>query len=74
MAEFQNKLFQQYALTEYKNVFLFFIFVMAFFLSLYFVYKIVEISKITILDCLIDGEKKKLIARIKQGAYYIHRW
>jgi len=39
MAEFQNKLFQQYALTEYKNVFLFFIFVMAFFLSLYFVVK-----------------------------------
>jgi len=39
MAEFQNKLFQQYALTEYKNVFLFFIFVTAFFLSLYFVIK-----------------------------------
>lgn len=39
MAEFQNKLFQQYALAEYKNVFLFFIFVVAFFLSLYFVIK-----------------------------------
>ena len=39
MAEFQNKLFQQYALTEYKDVFLFFIFIMAFFLSLYFVIK-----------------------------------
>jgi len=39
MAEFQNKLFQQYALTEYKDVFLFFIFLMAFFLSLYFVIK-----------------------------------
>lgn len=37
MAEFQNKLFQQYARVEYKNVFLFFIFLVAFFLSLYFV-------------------------------------
>jgi len=39
MAEFQNKLFQQYALTVYKDVFLFFIFIMAFFLSLYFLIK-----------------------------------
>ncbi|WP_413228408.1 SMR family transporter [Clostridium sp. CS001] len=39
MAEFQNKLFQQYALTAYKDVFLFFTFVIAFFLSLYFVIK-----------------------------------
>ena len=39
MAEFQNKLFQQYAQAEYKNVFLFITFVVAFFLSLYFVIK-----------------------------------
>ena len=39
MAEFQNKLFQQYALIEYKDVFLFVIFVTAFLLSLYFVIK-----------------------------------
>lgn len=39
MAEFQNKLFQKYALIEYKDVFLFVIFVTAFLLSLYFVIK-----------------------------------
>ncbi len=39
MAEFQNKLFQQYALIEYKDVFLFVIFITAFLLSLYFVIK-----------------------------------
>lgn len=39
VAEFQNKLFQQYALTEYKDVFLFVVFITAFFLSLYFVIK-----------------------------------
>jgi drug/metabolite transporter (DMT)-like permease len=39
MAEFQNKLFQQYALTQYKDVFLFFVFITGFFLSLYFVIK-----------------------------------
>lgn len=39
MAEFQNKLFQQYALIDYKDVFLFVIFVTAFLLSLYFVIK-----------------------------------
>jgi len=51
MAEFQNKLFQQYALTEYKNVFLFFIFVMAFFLSLYFVVK--SRAKVTKKDLIV---------------------
>lgn len=39
MAEFQNKLFQQYALIEYKDVFLFITFLTAFLLSLYFVIK-----------------------------------
>lgn len=39
MAEFQNKLFQKYALTEYKDIFLFVIFVLAFFLSIYFLIK-----------------------------------
>lgn len=39
MAEFQNKLFQKYALIEYKDVFLFVIFFTAFMLSLYFVIK-----------------------------------
>ncbi|MBU3209436.1 SMR family transporter [Clostridium algidicarnis] len=39
MAEFQNKLFQKYALLEYKDVFLFVTFTMAFLLSLYFVLK-----------------------------------
>lgn len=39
MAEFQNKLFQQYALTQYKDVFLFFVFITGFFLSLYFAIK-----------------------------------
>lgn len=39
MAEFENKLFQKYALIEYKDVFLFVIFITAFILSLYFVIK-----------------------------------
>ncbi len=39
MAEFQNKLFQKYALIEYKDVFLFVIFITAFLFSLYFVIK-----------------------------------
>ncbi|MBU3193065.1 DMT family transporter [Clostridium algidicarnis] len=39
MAEFQNKLFQKYALLEYKDVFLFVTFTMAFLLSLHFVLK-----------------------------------
>ena len=51
MAEFQNKLFQQYALTEYKNVFLFTIFVVAFFLSLYFVIK--SKQKISLQDLIV---------------------
>ncbi|MBU3110201.1 SMR family transporter [Clostridium lacusfryxellense] len=51
MSEFQNKLFQQYALAEYKNVFLFFIFVMAFILSLYFVIK--SKAKVTKKDLIV---------------------
>ncbi|MFA9397612.1 MAG: EamA family transporter [Clostridiaceae bacterium] len=39
LAEFQNKLFQQYAIIQYKDVFLFVVFITAFFLSLYFVVK-----------------------------------
>jgi multidrug transporter EmrE-like cation transporter len=39
MAEFQNKLFQKYALIEYKDLFLFVIFITAFLFSLYFVIK-----------------------------------
>lgn len=39
MAEFENKLFQKYALIEYKDVFLFVIFITAFLFSLYFVVK-----------------------------------
>ena len=39
MAEFQNKLFQKYALMEYKDLFLFVIFFTAFLFSLYFVIK-----------------------------------
>jgi len=39
MAEFQNKLFQKYALIDFKDVFLFFTFFTAFFFSLYFTIK-----------------------------------
>lgn len=37
MAEFQNKLFQKYALIEYKDIFLFVVFTIAFLFSSYFV-------------------------------------
>ena len=39
MAEFQNKLFQKYALIEYKDVFLFVVFTIAFIFSSYFVFR-----------------------------------
>lgn len=42
MAEFQNKLFQKYGLIEYKDLFLFVVFTMAFLFSSYFVLKSVS--------------------------------
>lgn len=36
MAEFSNKIFQRYAVIDYKNLFLFFVFFTAFWISLYF--------------------------------------
>ena len=36
MAEFSNKIFQKYALTDYKDIFLFFVFFIAFWISIYF--------------------------------------
>ncbi|MDV3428347.1 MAG: hypothetical protein LIR50_15230 [Bacillota bacterium] len=42
MAEFQNKLFQKYGLIEYKDLFLFVVFTMAFLFSSYFVLRSVS--------------------------------
>jgi multidrug transporter EmrE-like cation transporter len=39
IAEFQNKLFQKYAIIEYKDIFLFFVFFMAFLISLVYTIK-----------------------------------
>jgi multidrug transporter EmrE-like cation transporter len=39
MAEFSNKIFQKYAITEYKNLFLFFVFFIAFLISIFFTFK-----------------------------------
>ncbi len=39
IAEFSNKIFQKYALVEYKSLFLFFVFFTAFSISVYFTYK-----------------------------------
>ncbi|WP_029452306.1 SMR family transporter [Clostridium algidicarnis] len=56
MAEFQNKLFQKYALLKYKDVFLFVTFTMAFLLSLYFASKSKEkILKRDLLTGLLVG-------------------
>ncbi|MTI71322.1 MAG: hypothetical protein FH751_13830 [Firmicutes bacterium] len=45
MAEFSNKIFQKYAIVDYKSLFLFFVFLTAFFISLYFTIK--RKSKVT---------------------------
>lgn len=50
IAEFQNKLFQKYAMIEYKDMFLFFVFFMAFIISL--VYTISSKKKVTSGDIL----------------------
>lgn len=50
MAEFSNKIYQQYALSEFKDVFLFSVFFMAFVVSL--VYTLKEKKKITKKDIL----------------------
>lgn len=50
MAEFSNKIYQQYALSEFKDVFLFSVFFMAFVVS--FVYTLKEKKKITKKDIL----------------------
>jgi len=39
MAEFSNKIFQKYSITEYKDLFLFFVFLVAFLISIYFTIK-----------------------------------
>jgi multidrug transporter EmrE-like cation transporter len=39
MAEFSNKIFQKYSITEYKNLFLFFVFFIAFLISIFFTIK-----------------------------------
>lgn len=51
LAEFSNKIFQKYALINYKSVFLFFVFIMAFLISLYFTLK--SKNKITKFDLTI---------------------
>ena len=50
MAEFSSKIYQQYALNEYKDIFLFFIFFVAFLISLLFTLK--EKSRFTKKDIL----------------------
>lgn len=50
MAEFSSKIYQQYALTEYKDIFLFFIFFVAFLISIFFTLK--KRSKFTKKDIL----------------------
>lgn len=50
MAEFSNKIYQQYALNEYKEFFLFFVFLIAFLLSGFYTLK--EKSKIKATDVL----------------------
>lgn len=40
MAEFSNKVFQKFTLTEYKNIFLLFIFISAFLISLFYIIKL----------------------------------
>lgn len=50
MAEFSNKIFQKYALSSYKDVFLFTVFFVAFLISLYFTKR--EKKKISIKDIL----------------------
>lgn len=51
LAEFSNKIYQQYALNEYRNVFLFFVFFVAFIISS--VYTLRSKSKIKLRDILI---------------------
>ena len=50
MAEFSSKIYQQYGLNEYKDVFLFFIFFVAFLISIFFTLK--EKSKFNIKEIL----------------------
>jgi len=51
MAEFSNKIFQKYALTDYKDLFLFFVFIIAFAISIFFTLK--EKSRVTKKDILL---------------------
>jgi len=51
MAEFSNKIFQKYALTDYKDLFLFFVFIVAFAISISFTLK--EKIKVTKRDVLL---------------------
>ncbi|MCR8968435.1 EamA family transporter [Facklamia sp. 7083-14-GEN3] len=51
MAEFSNKIYQNYGLIEYKNVFLLFVFLIAFLISLFFIIK--EKVKFKLRDFLI---------------------
>lgn len=50
MAEFSSKIYQQYALNEYKDIFLFFIFFVAFLISIFFTLK--QKSKFDIKDMI----------------------
>lgn len=51
MAEFSNKIFQKYALTDFKDLFLFFVFIVAFAISIFFTLK--EKIKVTKKDILL---------------------